>query len=72
MRVTPRFKKFLLIVIVAICVIVALIWVFPHFGRESGKEEDFIEAAKTPVPGEDLDVSGIDLTGKKIIVDAGH
>lgn len=72
MRVTPRFGRFLIILVIVAVIVVTVFFIIPSLQNKQNKEEHFLESMKTPDPADDLDVSAVDLSGKKMIVDAGH
>ncbi len=81
--VTFKVKDVILIAAIAAAVIFFLLWLVPQLGGEGQTEDDLEDpateesqpaAAPTVLDfsAEDMDVSGVDIAGKKIIIDAGH
>lgn len=73
MRKLTRFEVILLIALA--CIGTALVFVLlPHGGTPEPEQETAgpVSSDPTPEPTVDLDVDGVSLAGKRIIVDAGH
>jgi N-acetylmuramoyl-L-alanine amidase len=83
--ITLKVKDVILIAAVAAAVVFFLLWLAPQLGGDGKKpagddaaigEEPSDEASAAPTvldfSAEDMDVSAVDIKGKKIIVDAGH
>lgn len=77
-RRLTRFEKILILTIAGLAVTLTTVLIVLHPGSptpesDGAREEPASEdTSPTPEPTVDLDVSGVSLSGRKIIVDAGH
>lgn len=75
--ITLKLKDIILIAAIALAVIFCVLWLNARSepvseGTEPAQQEQQTEATQAELTEEDMDVSGVSLSGKRIIIDAGH